>query len=81
MSIFGQKKPEEKRFDRAFPVDYQVLVQGRGFVPASDLRVGDRLKSANGVATIAKVTVEGSRIIASTDLPPPEPVEFEDDYS
>lgn len=75
----GKKPGEEKRFDRAFPSDYQVLVRGRGFVAASELRVGDQLKSSNGLTTISQVAYDKSRVIVTTDLPPPEPVEFGDD--
>jgi len=47
--------------------DHKILVMGRGFVAARDLRVGDRIRGVQGTSRITEVRKNDNAVEAELD--------------
>lgn len=58
--------------------DHKILIVGRGFTSARDLKPGDKIRGAGGTVTITKVNVCDGVVTAETNTAD-DPSPFEED--
>lgn len=62
-----------------FTPDHRVLTTNRGFVAARDLRISDRIKTAEGAMSITRIVYSDDRVETWSSVPLGDGVEAEID--